>query len=500
MTLYLKYRPQKIKDLDNKEVREILGRILASKSLPHAFLFSGPRGTGKTSSARILAKAVNCEEREGIEPCGKCSMCEEITKGSAVDVVEIDAASNRGIDEIRLLKERVQLAPLKGQVKVYIIDEVHMLTTEAANALLKTLEEPPDKVFFVLCTTEPERLPETVVSRCVQIKFSKPSVEELVEKLKSVARSEKMEVEVKDLELVAKESRGSFRDAIKILEQVKMSGGEVKQVLGMLETANPEEFLDMIIEGNNKEALKYITGVVNQGMSIRVFIERCVGWSRERLVEEYMAKRSESERLWLKIIKGLDVAYEQTKTSAVAQLPLELFVMEMGGGSVAGGKKEAIEKPEVKIPQKEAKPMPEVNKMKISDGLVIENTEVVMSPEMVGSVDDLRNRWAEIMKVVKPKNHSVEALLRSTQPVGFDGKRLELEVFYSFHKDKLESEKCRQIVEMAVGEVMGTGPVRLYLKLGSKKDKKGSGDENLQGKVEEDIVLAAEKIFKVDAI
>src|SRR3989344_2502969 len=161
MTLYLKYRPQKISELDLKAVRESLEMALKKEEVPHAWLFAGRRGTGKTSAARILAKNLNCEKGG----CGKCEICREVADGSYPDVVEIDAASNRGIDEIRTLREQVALAPMRGRYKVYIIDEVHMLTTEAANALLKTLEEPPAHVVFVLCTTEMEKLPETVVSR-----------------------------------------------------------------------------------------------------------------------------------------------------------------------------------------------------------------------------------------------------------------------------------------------------------------------------------------------
>ena len=177
-TLYLKYRPQKISELDLVSVREMLEKVLNGKSLPHAWLFSGPRGTGKTSAARILAKVINDDDLILDSP----------------DLIEIDAASNRGIDEIRELRDKIKLAPMRAKFKVYIVDEVHMLTMEAANALLKTLEEPPAHAIFVLCTTDPEKLPETVVSRCTRIQFKKPTIAEIVAKLKIVTKGEKLEI------------------------------------------------------------------------------------------------------------------------------------------------------------------------------------------------------------------------------------------------------------------------------------------------------------------
>src|SRR5579884_4048056 len=187
MVFYRKYRSQTINDLDSTAVRETLLRILQKpQSIPHAFLFTGPKGLGKTSTARIVAKVVNCTARHGpqpasrIEPCNECSQCTSITNGTNLDVFEIDAASNRGIDEIRDLKEKIRLSPVAAKKKVYIIDEVHMLTTEAFNALLKTLEEPPSHAMFILCTTEQHKVPATILSRCFHIGFSKATPDELV--------------------------------------------------------------------------------------------------------------------------------------------------------------------------------------------------------------------------------------------------------------------------------------------------------------------------------
>ena len=221
MVFYLKYRPQTIEELDSEEIREKLYSVLQSPGIPHAFLFTGPKGLGKTSTARIVAKSLNCEKKtKGVEPCNKCGQCLSITNGTNMDILEIDGASNRGIDEIRDLREKVKLSPMSARKKVYIIDEVHMLTQEAFNALLKTLEEPPSHVVFILCTTEPHKVPATIISRCLRIQFKKATEEELIRSFERIIKREKLETEKEALSLIAGLSDGSFRDGVKILEEM----------------------------------------------------------------------------------------------------------------------------------------------------------------------------------------------------------------------------------------------------------------------------------------
>ncbi len=502
-TLYLKYRPMRVEELDLVEVREMLTKLLSGaesgkiNKLPHAWLFSGPRGTGKTSSARILAKALNCTKKKGIEPCNGCDMCLQISAGTAMDVVEIDAASNRGIDEIRDLKEKIRLAPMQGRYKVYIIDEVHMLTTEAANALLKTLEEPPESAFFVLCTTEPDKLPETVVSRCTRITFRKPSTAEGVASLMRVAEGEGMKAEKAALERLVKAAKGSFRDGTKLLEQVFLSAGEVSEksvemVLRMATEGEAAAFAQLVSEGKTDEALAMIDRLEQQGTNWRRFVEAVVEVWRDELLDTAKGGTQDTTRL-LSWLTEMDRVYEQMKLSVLPQLPLEMFVVGKGRkGNNTGGKavKETrtAETPTVKedVPEEKIKEKTE--------------KQVIMAEGGKGkySLADLESKWAEVMKLVRPKNHSVEALLRSTRPVGFDGEKLELEVFYKFHKDKLETEKCRAIVETAVKELFSVRTVKLYLRLGEGQKKKT--EEVTADGVDQDIVQAAEQIFGVEAV
>src|SRR3979411_435608 len=292
-SLYRKYRSQTFADLVGQDAasRALQGAIIGGR-VSHAYLFSGSRGTGKTSAARLLAKALNCtgRTRDTAEPCNKCPWCVEMTGGSALDLIEIDAASNRGIDEIRDLREKVNLAPALGPFKVYIIDEANMLTEPAFNALLKTLEEPPAHVVFILCTTDAQKIPLTVIGRCQQFVFKRHSEEQIVSRLTHIAKSEKVQVEPEAMQLIARTAQGSMRDAGGLLDQlVPLASGPIslesaRSLLGIADPRLLDSLLDHVLAGRAAEALAEVNRVYAAGAELRQVVRGLMESSRDRLV------------------------------------------------------------------------------------------------------------------------------------------------------------------------------------------------------------------------
>lgn len=272
IALYRKWRPQTFKDLVGQEhISRTLANAITSGHIGHAYLFAGPRGTGKTSTAKILAKALNCEHGPTPEPCGQCEQCRKIADGSSMDVFEIDAASNRGIDEIRDLRETVKFAPVDGRYKVYIIDEVHMLTTEAFNALLKTLEEPPAHVVFILATTEAHKVPPTIQSRCQRYDFKRITVEEIESRLRYITAEMKMEAEDEALAMIAIQADGGMRDALSILDQCAalaegtITAERVRQILGLVGHDWIYKMTKALAARNVQEALQILAELLRDG-------------------------------------------------------------------------------------------------------------------------------------------------------------------------------------------------------------------------------------------
>ena len=339
---YLKYRPQTLSDIDNEAVRTHLTNVLEKKNLPHAWLLAGPKGTGKTSTARIVAKAINCEkngyatEGKSIEPCNECSNCKTITYGGALDVIEIDAASNRKIDDVRALIEQVKFAPVHMRYKVYIIDEVHMLTTESFNALLKTLEEPPSSTIFLLATTEIDKLPKTVSSRCQLLAFSKASKPDVLRQLKRIALSEKIDIKEEVLGFIAAHCDHSFRDAAKLLEEAVAQDAktvkEVRMLLGL--SQDNTKLLELISQNDQKATLEFVESYDNNGGSIKILIESLLDELHDILLSasgitktdslDYKLSLTQTSRL----IKLLTIAYNTLRSSPIEALPLEIALVE----------------------------------------------------------------------------------------------------------------------------------------------------------------------------
>lgn len=480
MTFYLKYRPQKIEDLDIVSVRDTLSNILKSDKIPHAFLFSGPKGTGKTSAARIFAKVINCETKT--PPCNKCDQCTSITNGTNMDVVEMDAASNRGIDDIRALRDVVKLAPSSAKSKIYIIDEAHMLTTEASNALLKTLEEPPAHVYFILATTNPEKLIETIKSRTTLINFTKATTEEIARSLKRVISGEKLKITDDDLKIIVKMSKGSFRDAVKILEQISVD----KEFLKNLKSFDIDNFIDILSKKDLKKCLDEINKATKNGTSTGIIIESILEKLRQELlalsgigVVEYKFTKIEL----IQLIEFLIEAEEEGKFSPIEELPLELAIIKWlgvdsdnidlgGNGETDQKKSEFVETVDTTIQLKTSSQInSEVSELPLSDMHII--------------------CWTKILAEVKSINASIEALLRSSKPIGFDGQKLRLGVYYKFHKDKLEEMKNKKMLEDIATKIFEK-TVRVECLL-TEPPVKSQLTEN----VDDNILNVAEEIFNV---
>ena len=313
-SLYRKYRSQTFADLVGQDAasRALQGAIIGGR-VAHAYLFSGSRGTGKTSAARLLAKALNCtgRPRDSAEPCNQCQSCVEMTAGSALDLIEIDAASNRGIDEIRDLREKVNLSPALGPKKVYIIDEAHMLTEPAFNALLKTLEEPPAHVVFILCTTDAQKIPLTVVGRCQQFVFRRHSEEQIVARLSHIARAEKVQVDPEAMSLIARTAQGSMRDAVGLLDQlVPLAEGPItleaaRSLLGIADPRLLEGLLDDVLAGRAAEALHELSRMYAEGAELRQLVRGLMEGCRDRLVAAVSARDQASARRLSAVLDAL---------------------------------------------------------------------------------------------------------------------------------------------------------------------------------------------------
>lgn len=359
LVLYRKYRPQTFSEVIGQEhVVKTLTNAIATGMISHAYLFSGPRGSGKTTLARLLAKAVNCQNLQGSDPCNQCLSCREIQEGRSLDLIEIDAASHRGIDEIRELRDGIRFVPTKSKYKVFILDEAHQLTKEAANALLKTLEEPPSHAIFILATTEIHKMIPTIISRCQRFDFRKLTLPEIIRRLEIISEKEKAKINKSALELIALNSSGSFRDAESLLEQVLTFIGNKKQIevedvrdiLGLVETNLVATFVDFLCQKKATEAINFLNELADQGRDLQEFTKSLINYLRQALIlkitgirethsiisgltKEELTKIDRQTKLFQEIelrnlLNLFLQAQNQMRYASIPQLPIELAIIE----------------------------------------------------------------------------------------------------------------------------------------------------------------------------
>lgn len=445
MSLYLKYRPKTIDELDLASVREGLTRIVKSNQVSHAYLFTGPRGAGKTSAARILARVVNCEhnDKKLAEPCNDCDNCRAILSGSSMDVLEIDAASNRGIDDVRELKEKIGLAPSSLRNKVYIIDEVHMMTTEAFNALLKTLEEPPAHAVFILCTTEAHKVPDTIVSRTTRVLFTKATREEMMRSFERVIKGEKATVSPEALELLAKSVDGSFRDGVKILEQVLGAGeavgtAEMEQALTGAVGFRVDSLVQALANRELDSALSAAREAITTGVDLGYLLTQTMRGLRDLVVKE-------GETQLVPLIYKLDETTVKLSASPVSEILVEMVVVEWCTES---------ENPKSQNPTpKQIRNLKQETKREQS----APSKKEVAKTSYQGTERDL---WREMLKSLNGDSYSLGALLSKARPGLMSGDQLTIQVEYEFHREQIMAEKHRVKIEDLVSKVVGQ-PMRI---------------------------------------
>ena len=487
MSLYLKYRPQKISDLDLDDVREVLTRMIQGGKIPHALLLAGPRGTGKTSTARILAKVLNCEENEDKikEPCNRCGQCVSITSGSNIDVIEIDAASHRGIEDARTIIESARLSPAKARNKIYIIDEAHMLTPEASNALLKTLEEPPPGTFFFLATTEPNKLMSTIRSRTTIVNFKKATVREIALSLEKKAKAEGKDIDKEALNLIASRSDGSFRDAVKILEEIFNENIELtfEKVSEYIDKSAPFDiglFLEKLLNKDLHFVLNEIRKVSESGLEAEIFVDKVLSFVRDELLASLglgeLKLGSDSRELLLLVDGLLEVKRKLSGIAGFEFLPLEVFVINYCEREGASGDRQGKSE----------------NRSELGE---IKRKERLKSEAAI--IDDslFELKWKDILNKVGLLDISVEALLRAAKPLKLEDGVLEIGVYYSFHKGKLEEFKHREILERVCSDIFGRNIKIVCSLIEPPQVRRVNSGVVLSENADEDIVEVAKKIF-----
>lgn len=510
--LYRVYRPKVFEDVIGQDhIIKTLRNQIENNNLGHAYLFSGTRGTGKTSTAKIFARAVNCLNPINYEPCNECDVCMGIFSDSIMDVIEIDAASNNGVDDIRELRENVKYPPSKGKYKVYIIDEVHMLSQGAFNALLKTLEEPPSYIIFILATTESHKLPATILSRCQRFDFKRVKTEDMINRMKRICNDINIEVEEKALNLIARNSGGALRDALSILDQcISYSDKEVKyeDVLSLLGTVNIDFLFEIsryILEENTKQSLELLNELVILGKDIKHFINDLIDHFRNLMIckvskelddilplpgETIELLKEQSSQInindIIRIINTLSETESNIKYSSNPRILIEIAIIKLSQPVLDESSSSILKRIErienfikngVKI-QKE-----NINNIKSENKKVEEDIkeDIRIKEEKDPNIKEIEKLWPEVLEYIKKdKNVPIQAMLREASDFKLDGKNLSIvfEDIYKFHRDALSKENTKSYVENTINKVSGQNlRINLVLKseivIHNKEEDKG---------------------------
>ncbi|MBI4398280.1 MAG: DNA polymerase III subunit gamma/tau [Candidatus Omnitrophica bacterium] len=549
-----KYRPQTLNDLVGQEhVSITLRNALTQGRVAQSFLFSGTRGVGKTSAARILAKMINCQNiKPGEDPCGKCLSCQEITVGNSLDVLEIDGASNRGIDEIRNLRDTVKFKPMSGLYKIIIIDEVHMLTGEAFNALLKTLEEPPAHVKFIFATTEAHKVPLTILSRCQRFQFRRIPTGAIVATLEAVSKKEGVKAEREALFVMARQAEGSLRDAESLFEQmISFSGRELKKEdversLGIPPHSALFSFVEAISKHEAKRVLELLEDLLARGEDAAFFVTGLLETFRALLLSEVMEQpgklleMSEESEEALRKLKGrfskndlfmiLEALQElawKVRRSANPRILVEVALLELASResvesiSALVSELRDLKKNDKSFPvpvnpepaEQKSQAQPQKN---FSNPKASSEPSVITPPKSAGSVSlrataafdiaDFRTQWPEIVEAVKAVKISAGNFLAEAEPVAGDGKELVIGFpeHLRFHKEVFEKLENAELVRRAVIEKTGITSALKFVVLGRAYSTYGTAasgidpavrDRNAEEKVP-DIITEAMNLFE----
>lgn len=494
----LKWRPNNFDEIVGQEhITTTLKNAISKHRLAHAYLFAGPRGVGKTSTARILAKSLNCKNGPTIEPCQTCVSCVEISQSRSLDVIEIDGASNRGIDEIRTLRENVKFAPVSGRFKIYIIDEVHMLTTEAFNALLKTLEEPPEFVKFILATTQPHKVLPTILSRCQRFDFKRIPLMKAIEQLNKIVLKENIDIDKDVLFSIAKASDGSLRDAEALLDQLisfskdKISLNDVVSILGVVQQEILFDITDRIIHKDNKGALELLNNIIDAGKDIGLFLTNLIEHFRNLMIAkvskgdfslidlpvdicERLSNQAQAFSLE-EILSSFNIlvnTQEMAKRLDALRIPLEIGLIKLAHNKVR------LENPASLPPKDNKKDTAEINPSVKN----IKVDEIDYKKESIAvnlSLDDIKAHWQDIVNNLSKIKMSVATYLNDGNPVKLEANILTVSFpkDYSLHKEALERKENKLIVEKAVLGLLNTN-IRLSFVLTEENKHKDRSEHS----------------------